>query len=402
LQDASGPRKGHRPPVRYSLIRDSSHLFRPAARTQAQKEDALPRLNLEHHRKRARALLKGVHAHEPDALCRFDRVVIRATAQPSAALHEAQLVIARESGFPSWARLKAHIRAERMRSPLTLTALVAAANRALETELPHPLYRDPFARDLAGDVGWSMLAAMRRTSWPGYTTGPDPYLTIVTKSFDDALQRVVNESAITQVVIMSAGMDTRAFRLEWPSTVRIFEIDRADVFHHKEMVLDRLRARATCRRRTVQADLSRSWSPALLRAGFVPKRKTAFLMERAQYFDSAVMTRLLHEINTLSSPGSWMGLACMTEETRVSPFMTPFLQKLEALGFPPWKFGVDDPESWLATLGWEATSVVAGAPEASYGRWPYAYIPRSTPAIPRAFLTQAWMSGREGAWQESR
>jgi methyltransferase (TIGR00027 family) len=264
------------------------------------------------------------------------------------------------------------------------------------------LYRDPFARDLAGEMGWSLLAAVRQASWPGCTTGPDPYLTILTKFFDDALQHVVDKCAVTQVVLLGAGMDTRAFRLEWSSPVTIFEIDRPEVFDLKEKVLDHRQARATCRRRTVQADLRRSWRPALLRTGFDPGQKTAFLLERTVFWDAAVVARLLDGIDTIASPGSWIGLALISEETRLSPFMTPFLDKWESLGLPPWIFGVGDPESWLGMHGWEATSVVVGSPEASYGRWPYAHIPRGTPAIPRSFLTQGWLGGKEGVWRRSR
>jgi hypothetical protein len=113
-------------------------------------------------------------------------------------------------------------------------------------------------------------------------------------------------------------------------------------------------------------------------------------MEALQLLDSAAADHLLHDITTVASPGSWIGLALTTEQTRCSPFMTPYLRKMEELGLPPWKFGVDDPESWLDSYGWDAASVVAGAPEANYGRWPYTYIPRETPAIPRAFFTQGW------------
>jgi methyltransferase (TIGR00027 family) len=240
-----------------------------------------------------------------------------------------------------------------MRSPLTLAALMSAANRALETELPHPLYRDPFARHLAGDIGWSLLAALRQAAWPGYnTSGPDPYLTILTRFFDDALRRVSSEFALTQVVLIGAAMDTRAFRLEWPSDVTVFEIDRPDVLAHKDTVLDRLGVQPACRRRTVWADPRRSSSRALLRAGFDPKRKTAFLIERTQFFDAAVAARILRDISVLSSPGSWIGLSLIGEETRLSPFMTPFLRKLEDLGLPPWTFGVDDPDTlWLRMDG---------------------------------------------------
>jgi methyltransferase (TIGR00027 family) len=316
-------------------------------------------------------------------------------------LHDAQRVIARENGFATWARLKAHVQAEALRNPFMLSARVAAANRALETELARCLYRDPFARHLAGDSGRSLLDAMRRASWPGCATGPEPYMTVMTRFFDDALRQVVAESAIRQVVILHAGMDTRAFRLAWPSTVTVFEVDRSDMFEHKKAVLDRIGARAAGCRQVVAADLH-GWARALVRAGFHAQTPTAFLHEHLQHFDSSAADHLLRDVTTLSSPGSWIGLALTTEQTRCSPFMTPYLCKLEELGFPPWRFGVDDPESWLATYGWDAVSVVAGAPEANYGRWPYAYIPRGTPAIPRAFFTQGWRREQEGICRGSR
>ena len=353
----------------------------------------MPRLNLEHQRKRARALLKAARANDPDALRRF-QTHARPTAATTVSLHDAQLVVARENGFTGWARLKEHIRSESMRHPHMLSALVAAANRALETERAQPLYRDQFARPLAGRIGWSVFEAMQRASWPGFATGPDPYLTVMTRFFDDALQRVVSESAITQVIVLNAGMDTRAFRLGWAHPVTLFEVDTTEVFEHKQAVLDERRARPTCRRHIVAADPHGSCTRALLKAGFDARSRTAVLVERMHYYEAEEADRLLRELTTLLSPGSWIGLALTSEETRRSVFMTPYLQKMEALGFPPWRFGVDDPEAWLATCGWQATSVVAGAPEASYGRWPYAYIPRETPAIPRAFFTQGRLGGR--------
>ena len=379
---------------------DVSQPLSPAQRTQAQKEDALPRLNLEHQRKRARALLKRARAQDPDALRRLDSARSRPMASNSLSLHDAQRVVARENGFATWARLKAHVQSEALRDPFMLSALVAAANRALETDLARPLYRDPFARHLAGDLGWALLGAMRRASWPGYATGPEPYLTVMTRFFDDALRQVVAESAIRQVVILNAGMDTRAYRLAWPPTVTVFEVDRSDVFEHKKAVLDRIGARAACRRQVVAANLH-GWARALLKAGFDSETPTAVLIERLHCLDSSMADRLLCEVTTASSPGSWIGLALPTEQTRCSPFMTPYLHRMEELGLPTWRFGLDEPEVWLATYGWDAASVAAGAPEASYGRWPYVYIPRE-PAFPRAFFTQGWLRDKEATCRGSR
>jgi hypothetical protein len=59
------------------------------------------RLNLEYYRKQAKALLKSARSGNPDSLQRLG------TAVP--ALHDAQLTIAREQGFPSWPRFQAFI-----------------------------------------------------------------------------------------------------------------------------------------------------------------------------------------------------------------------------------------------------------------------------------------------------
>jgi hypothetical protein len=57
------------------------------------------------------------------------------------------------------------------------------------------------------------------------------------------------------------------------------------------------------------------------------------------------------------------------------------------------RFGVDDPEPFLGRHGWRGTSVVAGAPEANYGRWPYRYVPRGAPGVPRAYLINGHVAG---------
>lgn len=76
---------------------------------------AMPfRLNLEQQRKRARELLRQLRGGEAGAWQRFRLHHPSAMADGTAAmtrLSEAQLVIARELGLPSWPRLKAHIEA---------------------------------------------------------------------------------------------------------------------------------------------------------------------------------------------------------------------------------------------------------------------------------------------------
>ncbi|SDK35889.1 DUF1835 domain-containing protein [Billgrantia gudaonensis] len=65
------------------------------------------RFNLEQQRKRAKELFKAARADEPAALARILRHL--SPREAPLKLADAQFVIARECGFPSWPRLKAHI-----------------------------------------------------------------------------------------------------------------------------------------------------------------------------------------------------------------------------------------------------------------------------------------------------
>ena len=101
----------------------------------------------------------------------------------------------------------------------------------------------------------------------------------------------------------------------------------------------------------------------------------------------------------LACAGSWIGFDVTSAGLLASAMMAPYLNKLKQLGRAPWRFGINDPEAFLAAHGWDATAVVFGAPEASYGRWLCPYALRS---IARAFLAQGWMRGEEGVCRDSR
>jgi ankyrin repeat protein len=78
------------------------------------------RHNLEYYRKQAKALLKSVRAADAKSLERLHLHLTKPNQSP--ALHDAQLAIAREQGFPSWPRFKTFIE----QSNLDFKELVAA------------------------------------------------------------------------------------------------------------------------------------------------------------------------------------------------------------------------------------------------------------------------------------
>jgi methyltransferase (TIGR00027 family) len=276
-----------------------------------------------------------------------------------------------------------------MMTPIGLTSRWVAANRARETDAPNRLFDDPYARALAGEEGFALLSAGRRAILGAPADGPDPYLSIRTRFFDDALLRAVNEAGLRQVVLLAAGMDSRAFRLAWPGGVTLFEIDRDEVIDYKEAILGGQGAKPRCSRRVVRADLERDWTGPLTDAGFDKDRPAAFLVEGLLvYLEATAVCSLLATLERLARPESWLGADLVGTDLLSSPYMKPFLENLEQLGCP-WRFGTAEPEQLLARHGWAATIVVPGEPEANYGRWPYPVAPRNMPGIPRSYLVTA-------------
>ena len=315
------------------------------------------------------------------------------------------------------------------KASLASTACWVAAVRAHEHERADRLFDDPWAALLAGQAGqaWldgmaSLQAQLERMNknprismyWgkPGKKWGqptlrietplPDntsPHeketpteigLVIRTKFFDEFLLHVTSEHEIRQVVLLAAGMDTRAFRLTWPPHTLFFELDQPELLAQKEQILASAGASPTCRYRTVGIDLvEEHWPDALLRAGFDPRQTTVWLIEGLlPYLSESVIPHLLNLVTALSAPGSCIGLTAINRATLTSPAMRVLLQFLEEAGIP-WLSAIDEPEAFLAKRGWVATVAQPGEESAQFGRWPYPVVPRSVPNVPRTWFVTA-------------
>ena len=124
-------------------------------------------------------------------------------------------------------------------------------------------------------------------------------------------------------------------------------------------------------------------------AGFQKSKPAAFLVEGLlMYLEESEALELFSNVGAVAAPGSWMAADVVNPEVMTSPYMSRYMNALREAG-SPWKFGIEDPESFFRRHGWAATVVQPGDPEASYGRWPFPTAPRAVPGLPRTFFVTA-------------
>ncbi len=129
-------------------------------------------------------------------------------------------------------------------------------------------------------------------------------IAVRTRFFDDFFVQAT-EAGIRQAVILASGLDTRAYRLPWPSGTNVFEIDQPEVIAFKTETLADLSAEPTAQRTTVAVDLRGDWPAALVDAGFDPRQPTAWSAEGLLvYLPPEAQDRLFDNIAALSAPGS--------------------------------------------------------------------------------------------------
>src|SRR5580693_3534194 len=195
-------------------------------------------------------------------------------------------------------------------SGVGITALGAAAMRAMEGYHAEPLVRDPYAAGFVEAVAGRLPRPMPVTPeeaagdpdfpWPGMAH----YVAVRSRSFDDFFAAAAG-AGLRQAVILGAGLDTRAFRLDWMPGTTVYEIDAPMVLAFKDSVLAGQGAVPRCDRRTVAADLRADWPAAVREAGFNPAEPTAWLAEGLlPYLSDELMESLLGHVHKLSAPGS--------------------------------------------------------------------------------------------------
>ncbi len=112
------------------------------------------------------------------------------------------------------------------------TALFVAAARALEAQKPDPLAVDPFAEVFCRAVGGPWAAVLDGEA-PDHPLKSEEFgqhfvtfQAARTRYFDTYFGYVAQAGGVRQVVILAAGLDSRAYRLDWAPDTTIYELDQ--------------------------------------------------------------------------------------------------------------------------------------------------------------------------------
>lgn len=207
------------------------------------------------------------------------------------------------------------------------TATMVAAARAIATD--EGAIDDPFAGPLVRAVGVDFL-----TSWAtGELTAADlddegtawglgqmPAAMAARTRYFDQFFADAAAAGIRQAVILASGLDARAYRLDWPADMTVFEIDQPAVIEFKTTTLAGLAAEPTANLRTVAVDLREDWPTALEAAGFDPDKPSAWIAEGLfGYLPPEAQDRLLDAVTALGAPGSRLASEAVPDMTDVDP-----------------------------------------------------------------------------------
>ena len=256
-------------------------------------------------------------------------------------------------------------------SSVGATATMAAMTRAIATRTDRPLIDDPFAEPLVQAVGIDLLTRLATGELPADELVGQVAIDgakVRTKFYDEFFLDAAN-AGITQIVILAAGLDSRAYRLPWPTGTVVYEIDQSQVIEFKARTLAKLDAVPTADLRVVAADLRDDWPDALRTAGFDPVQPTAWSAEGLLgYLPPEAQDCLLDTITELSAPGSRVATESRPnprpgDEDKTKAGLNRISERWRAHGFDPDMvklryFGErNEAAPYLTNLGWELNAI---------------------------------------------
>jgi methyltransferase (TIGR00027 family) len=235
------------------------------------------------------------------------------------------------------------------------TARWVAVYRAMETARPDAIFRDPYADRLAGERGRQIVAEVkqgRQMAWAMITR---------TAVIDELILDRVANGGVDTVINLAAGLDTRAWRLALPPTLRWFDVDLPAITAYKQEVMRG--ETPVCRYEAVAVDLTDAAARAevLRRLGGVAGTALVVTEGLLIYLTAEQVTSLAHGLHGTTSVRWWI-------TDLANPLLLQWMNKRwgrnVAAGRAPFQFAPEDAGGFFAPLGWRVSIFRSGLEEA--------------------------------------
>lgn len=254
------------------------------------------------------------------------------------------------------------------------SAMMIAYERSLESSRPDALFNDPFAKELAGSKGESLStnfgAGCTMFEMPEWLEFHKMWTAVRTKFIDDNVLKLSTSGEFHQLVNCGAGMDTRAYRLEYYKafTAGSFEVDMEVINTNKEQVFKDFLGSPVPHCPVVNVSLDflneEKTLATELAAPFDVTKPSVFVSEGlVMYLGAVGKLKLLRDVSAVAAPGSVFILQFMdaseSQKAKDDPsVLGPALSLEEAKGV-------------LSPLGWsEFEASKFGDEKLNFGRFP--------------------------------
>ncbi|HEU0207391.1 MAG TPA: class I SAM-dependent methyltransferase [Candidatus Udaeobacter sp.] len=227
------------------------------------------------------------------------------------------------------------------------TARWVAVYRARETERTGAVFRDPFARRLAGERGEQIAASIsftERNSWPFVAR---------TWLIDQVISSQV-KLGTDMIVNLAAGLDARPYRLNLPHSLQWIEVDLPEILAYKEDILRN--ETPVCQLERVQLDLSDVRGRRELFSALGPRANRALVISEGLlvYLGEKEVTSLGEDLSAIRSFQHWV-------VDLASPALLKMLEK--KMGAPldqagaPLKFAPKEGPDYFTRSGWKPLEI---------------------------------------------
>ena len=188
------------------------------------------------------------------------------------------------------------------------TAQGVAKQRLIETiaKPEERIINDPYAERFVLGASFIKLMGHKFNVWLGQKVVPGFHEHLISRTrFIDDLIKKSAASGVEQYVILGAGYDSRAHRLELPSSLRIFEVDQSEVQARKRSKLPKELPNSENVNYVTVDFTNQSLTKKLMDAGFDQSKSTVFTLEGvSQYVTKEAVSSTIKGTATLTQKAS--------------------------------------------------------------------------------------------------